>query len=262
MTATRPTDTVTRPGDAPGADGPVATAWRAALPVGEAIDPWSLAGGDDTILLAEGGRVLVGLDTALRLDLPGGLDDSGSIDRVTRQLAAIGCDDRLATGTTPLRAVLAFGALPFERDRPATLVVPTTLYCREPDGSEWVTVVTGPDDHPDVDPRRVRARLAAQRRWRARRAAPDSWRIVPRDGDAGFEDRVAEAVAAIGRGEVDKVVLAAGWRSPATGYPTWPVCSGAGPPSSPTARSSPSPPRAGGSSGPAPSSSSTVGGPR
>jgi isochorismate synthase len=30
---------------------------------------------------------------------------------------------------------------------------------------------------------------------------------VPRDGDAGFEDRVSEAVAAIERGEVDKVVL-------------------------------------------------------
>ncbi len=193
-----------------GSDGPKLTAWRSALPPGGPIDPWVLAVGDDAILLADGGRVLVGLGTALRLDLSGGLDDAASIDRASRRLTAVGCEDHLAVGASPLRAVLALGALPFDRDAPGTLVVPATLYCREPDGSEWVTVVTGPGGVPDPDPGQVRLRLVERCRRAATTAvgaAAASWRVVPRDGDAGFEDRVSEAVAAIGRREVDKVVL-------------------------------------------------------
>ena len=46
------------------------SARRVALPAGPDIDPWSLAG-DDGIVLADGGRVLIGLGTAHRIDLPG-----------------------------------------------------------------------------------------------------------------------------------------------------------------------------------------------
>jgi isochorismate synthase len=211
VTPARAADTRNR-GRSPGAgsDGPKVTAWRSALPPGDPIDPWVLAVGDDAILLADGGRVLVGLGTALRLDLSAGLDDAASVDRASRRLAAVGCEDRLAVGATPLRAVLALGALPFDRDAAGALVVPATLYCREPDGSEWVTVVSGPGDDQHADPGRVRRQLLerCRRATTTATATPTaSWRVVPRDGDAGFEDRVSEAVAAIGRQEVDKVVL-------------------------------------------------------
>ncbi len=207
MTAAHTTGTWTASPDATDSADTGVTAWRAALPVGGAIDPWSLAGGEDAILMAEGGRVLVGLGTALRLDLPGGLDDTGAVERVSQRLAAVTCDDRLPAGATPLRAVLAFGALPFARNGAAALVVPTTLYCREPDGSEWVTVVAGADGTPGGDPADVRAGLAARSdRWTGG-VRPAAWRIEPGDGDFGFEDRVSEAVAAIGRDQVDKVVL-------------------------------------------------------
>ena len=208
MTSAHTTETRRRPGrGVDGAGRTVVTAWRAALPAGDAIDPWVLAGGDDALLMAEGGRVLVGVGTAVRLELPGGLDDTDAVARATRGLAAVDCDDRLAAGTTPFRAVLALGALPFDRRRPGALVVPSTLYCREPDGSEWVTVVTDDGGHADPDPVQVRADLAARSRRGPAGPGPTAWRITPRDGDTGFEERVSEAVAAIGRGEVAKVVL-------------------------------------------------------
>ncbi len=199
-----------RPGTVPtGTDGPPPAARRVALPAGDAIDPWDLAGDDDGILLAEGGRLLVGLGCAFRLELAGGLDDAGAVAAASTRLAALTCDDHLAPGTTPLRPVLALGALPFDRSGPAALVVPEVLYCREPDGSEWATVVAGPDGRADGDdPSRLRARLADRSGPGAAATGPTTWRIRPRGSDADFEARVSRAVAAIGRHEVDKVVLA------------------------------------------------------
>ena len=106
--------------------------------------------------------------------------------------------------------MLAFGALPFDRHRAAALIVPAVLYCREADGSEWVTVATGPEGTPDEDPGRTCASAwsTRARRGPARRRAHTAWRVRPRCSDAEFEDRVARAVAAIDRHEVAKVVLA------------------------------------------------------
>jgi isochorismate synthase len=194
---------------ATGAAGPADTvsARRTVLPAGPAIDPWSLAG-DDGIVLADGGRILVGLGTALRLELPGGLADTDGTTRVVAELSRVACDDRLPDGTSPLRPVLALGALPFDRARAAALTVPAVLYCREPDGTEWVTVTAGPGGTPEDDPAALRARLAARARAPRRDDGPTDWRLVPRSSDDAFEDRVARAVAAIERGEVAKVVLA------------------------------------------------------
>lgn len=180
---------------------------RTALPGGTPIDPWALAG-DDGILLAEGERVLVGLGTALRLELTGGLDDSDAVERVTAALAAVDARDDLAPGTTALHPVLALGSLPFDRSDRSTLTVPAILYCREPDGSEWVTVTDGDGTgtEPDEDPARLRDQLVA-RADRHTPADPSAWRIRPRTTDRRFEDDVTRAVAAIDRHEVDKVVL-------------------------------------------------------
>jgi isochorismate synthase len=180
------------------------SARRVALPAGPEIDPWSLAG-DDAIVLADGGRVLIGLGTALRLELPDGLAHPGG---VAAALAAVPCDDRLPHGTTGLRPVLAFGALPFDRHRAAALTVPAVLYCREADGSEWVTVATGPEGALDEAPAALRERLVARAQAARPGDGPSAWRVLPRCSDAEFEDRVARAVAAIHRQEVAKVVLA------------------------------------------------------
>jgi hypothetical protein len=130
--------------------------------------------------MADAGRFLVGVGTAMTITLPGGLADPVDVDRAMAELAAVECDDRLPAANSALRAVLAFGAFPFDRSAPAALVIPATLYCREPDGTEWATVLDGPDETPV----QLRARLVA------------------------IAAAVAAAVSAIRRGELTKVVLA------------------------------------------------------
>jgi menaquinone-specific isochorismate synthase len=183
------------------------TTRRVALPTGDPLDPWALAG-DDGILLAEGGRVLVGLGTALRLELPDGIEDADAVERVTALLATVTCVDHLPDGSTTLRPVLALGSLPFDRSRAAVLTVPSVLFCREADGTEWATIATGPGGSLDEDPGDLRDRLAARAREARHGDDPSSWRVRPRSSDAQFEDAVARAVAAIDCHEVAKVVLA------------------------------------------------------
>ena len=203
MTDTAPALT-RRPDAAAQADGARDMARRILLPPGSAIDPFALAG-DDRVLVADAGRILVGVGTAVTIALPGGLADPIDVDRALAELAALECDDRLKAGTSVLRAVLAFGAFPFDRSAPAALVVPATLYCREPDGTEWATLMDGPDETPD----KVRDRLVAiATAYPSGPAVPMSTQVVPRCDDAAFEGAVAAAVGAIGRGDLTKVVLA------------------------------------------------------
>ncbi len=188
-----------------------ATAVRLVLPAGPPLDPFAVAG-DDGIVLADRDRVLVGLGRALELHLPGGLDDAAAVDAVGRALADIVCDDRMAATATG-HPVVAFGALPFDRTAPASLVVPELTWCREPDGTEWVTLVDAvdrglPDADDPVTTPALRASLAERARPHATRPPPSAPVVVPRADDAAFERSVAAAVGAIHRGEVVKVVLA------------------------------------------------------
>ena len=205
MTATRPAVT----GHGPPADAPGPAARRHLLPAGSDIDPFALAG-DHGILWADGGRILVGLGAAREIALPGGLADTEGIDRAQADLASVGCDDLVPQGTTALRPVLAFGALPFDRTAPASLVIPATLYCREPDGAEWVTVVSGRNEGvPAVSGADVRDRLVATAAaHQAGDTRPVGTRVRPHSSDTDYEEAVAAAVAAIGRRELSKVVLA------------------------------------------------------
>ena len=91
---------------------------RVQLPPGGTIDPFALAG-HDRILMADAGRFLVGVGAAVTITLPGGLGDSVDVERALAALAELDCDDLLPSGTSTLRAVLAFGAFPFDRTTPA-----------------------------------------------------------------------------------------------------------------------------------------------
>jgi menaquinone-specific isochorismate synthase len=205
-----------------------------ALPSGPPIDPFALAGQDGMLFIA-GDRIRVGLGTGISFDLPDGLDSVGDIDNVTRTLAAVEVDghpDEPGAGGSASRAVVAFGALPFERNAPARLVVPELLYACEPDGSEWVTVLSGGpfdgadrhsgalDDHVGLsdDPASLRAWLAD----RARRDTPvdavqvqvptpepdQAPLIVARVDDGTFTGTVEAALRSIALGDLAKVVLA------------------------------------------------------
>ena len=193
----------------PAVAGGARAARRHLLPPGGHIDPFALAG-DGGSLVSNADRVLVGVGTARRIALPGGLADMAGLDRAVAELASFGCDDLLPAATTSLRPVLAFGALPFDRTAPAILVVPETLYCREADGTEWATVTAGPDGGtPEETPDALRDRLVAMAAAHlADPPRPMGAHVVPRSSDAEFETAVALAVEAIGRQEIAKVVLA------------------------------------------------------
>ena len=187
---------------------------RLPLDPGPAIEPFALAGATG-IVFRTAERTLVGLGRALTFTLPHGLDDTTAVDAVTRSMAAVPCDDRFDPTTS---GVIAFAALPFDRSRPGTLVVPAITYGAEPSGEEWVTVVAShgaglPEtsdglrswlvDHTADDA----VRSGAGRSPGARTAVVRRPTIVPHTSDSSFESMVAESVRAVENDEVAKVVV-------------------------------------------------------
>ncbi len=186
---------------------------RLSLEPGPTIDPFALAGADGMVFRT-GGQVRVGLGTGMVIDLPDGLASTGDVARATRLLAAVAVEDH-PTGAghrAGPAAVTAFGALPYDRGAPARLVVPELLYAADPDGSEWVTVLS---DHPARFP----ATPDGVRSWLLDRSEggsgtePDEGppappRIAPRTSDDAFRSMVADALRSIDRGDLAKVVLA------------------------------------------------------
>ncbi len=141
------------------------------------------------------------------------------MDAATAALAAIVCDDRLDGERSGAgHAVVAFGALPFDRSAPAELVVPQLTYAREPDGTEWVTVVDAegsalPDPDDPGTAETLRTRLADRAVVVAGGSAPRAGTpaapvVTPLTADDAFETAVGAVVDAVRRGEVVKVVLA------------------------------------------------------
>jgi len=204
---------------------PDLTAMRLPLDPGPAIDPFRLAGADG-IVFSSGPRVRVGLGVALTIELPRGLADPDDLREAAGAVAAIAAEDHVARGQGSgpgdgsgpgSSAVVAFGALPFDRSAGAALVVPEVLYGSDGGGVEWVTVV-------GADRRGIPSEPTGLRSWLLRRSGnggdpgqagsgdPASGvqprpRIVPCSSDAGFRTMVAEALDAIDRGDVAKVVL-------------------------------------------------------
>ena len=174
------------------------------------MDPFALAGATG-LVFQSADRILVGLGRFLTLPLPRGLEDAAGVRRVTETLASIGCDDRVADGTS---GVVAFGSLPFEPSAPAELVVPQVLYVVESSGLEWVTLM--PDNAETVPEGAGGLRDWLVDRSRVATAAdpvpggtpvPPGPTITPRTSDTSFESMVAEAVRAVDSREVAKVVV-------------------------------------------------------
>ncbi len=211
---TRAPSAAVGPGRDAGLPAGQAVAVRFALRPGAPIDPFALAGGTG-IVLSDGGRVVVGLGRAMTLDLPGGLDDGHAVDAVTAALAAVTCDDRLGVPSADAgHGVMAFGALPFDRTAPTSLVVPELTYARERDGTEWVTLVDAvgaglPDADDLATADDLRDRLVDRAGSRTGEgAATGTPVVVPFADDDAFEGSVAAAVDAIGQHDLVKVVLA------------------------------------------------------
>jgi isochorismate synthase len=201
---------------------PQLAAVRFPLDPGPPIDPFALAGSTGILFHAEG-RVLVGLGTALAIGLPHGLDSVGDVRRAVEVLASVPCADRFDSASS---GVVGFAALPFGRSEPASLLLPEVIFGSDPDGREWVTVVAADRSGLPSSPLGLRSWLAATGTTTDRLARPGtpSWgpgrdgrpdpadpsgpRIEPRSPDASFLAMVADALAAIDRGQLVKVVLA------------------------------------------------------
>jgi len=173
-------------------------AWTRVLAPGTPIDALALAG-ESGVYFADDELTLAGRGHAALLPLPGGLAESDGWRAVEAWLRDVEVDDDLhRPGTGPV----AFGALPFERDAPAAMVVPSVLYGRTADGTEWVTVV---GDGPAP---------ALTREWLADQVPgpiPIEFAVTPELVDCQPEDypgAVRQATEAIRAGALRKVVLA------------------------------------------------------
>jgi menaquinone-specific isochorismate synthase len=159
--------------------------------------------GDDGLLWRDEDGGLAAHGTALRLDLPRGLADPGSVAHVRQALASITTQDEVGL---PGCGPVAIGALPFDPTAPGTLVVPQRIVGRRGEQA-WVTTV-GPADGDPV----ARSRAADAAPDGAEVALtddpPDEFTLTPSLPHRVWKARVADALERIEAGEFDKVVLA------------------------------------------------------
>jgi menaquinone-specific isochorismate synthase len=178
--------------------------------LGDRLDPLDVATEDGFVWRSPGGA-LVGTGQAARVAVGTG---PGRIERAAEAVAALldAVEVQDADGPGPA----AVGALPFHPATPGELVVPALLLRTDPDGRSWAILT----DPAPFDPPRP-ADLLAQLRATASPGHP--WPAAHRlDGgpgagpggsglDSGVEwwrGAVRAALAAIGSGRLDKVVLA------------------------------------------------------
>ena len=154
-------------------------------------DLLAVAGDHGRLFRTEHGGV-AGTGEALRIELPDGLSDPGSVASVTEILSAIRSD---GTGPGPV----AIGALPFDPVAPGHLVVPARTVVRT-GSTAWLTTVTPAASEPADAATEPGAGTAPQ--------PPDEFRLIPTMTHAEWKDVIAAAVEVLDRGEMDKVVLA------------------------------------------------------
>ena len=150
---------------------------------GPAIDLVTFAGSDGVVFEQEG-HGLAGRGEALRIELPEGL--GGDLAMVSEVLAGIGGDG----------VPVALGALPFDRHEPASLVVPSVLVRRDADGRQWRTTVGDPslaDGGAASGPAPV---------------LPDGFSLTSPRSHPDWQRTIADAIAEIRAGRLDKVVVA------------------------------------------------------
>ncbi len=193
------------------------------VPLAEPPDLLEVAGEHGLLWRDERGG-LVGIGTAVRIDLPGGLADAEGVRRAGEALRSIVSDDAVGL---PGCGPVAMGALPFDRGAPASLVVPERVVGRLGDRA-WVTTI-----EPDGQRREVGGDTgvlrpepslpgdgpadgkAAGSEGRDRSALPleypeppDQFTLIPSVPQSAWKALVAEAVGRITAGEFRKVVLA------------------------------------------------------
>jgi len=177
------------------------------LEPGAALDPVTVAG-DNGILIAGPDRCLVGLGRLRTVALAGGVQDPTSRARVAAILAGIEAVDHVGV---PGTGAVACGALPFRPEDPGHLVVPALCYGADAQGREWITAPADAPEPADGWRRYLTSRTSAPEGSSAtgtgsRRSETVSATPVP--SPETYAARVADAVARIDRGQLDKVVLA------------------------------------------------------
>lgn len=178
--------------DAAGVDGPPLVARTRRLDTD--ADLLAVAGSDG-VLFTRGGEGFAGHGVALR----------APVGQVAGVLAAIEVDDEVEL---PGCGPVAFGALPFRNDGPLAaghrqMIVPSLLVGRTTDGTRWVTTVAP----AGVSSATVEDVVAASPRPGAT-PGPSAFELRSAMAPAAWCDRVADAVARIKGGALDKVVLA------------------------------------------------------
>ncbi len=168
-------------------DGLVAS--TRAIPAGE-VNLLSMAG-EDGVVWVDGRNGMAGVGEAIRLELPGGLADESCVPSVMARLGSIPSHDEVGL---PGCGPVVFGALPFDRSAPASLVVPARVVGIR-DGHAWETVVApsdtarGPDEGAPGE-------------------GPDRFTLVSARPHKEWRRVLTEAVAHVRSGALEKVVLA------------------------------------------------------
>jgi menaquinone-specific isochorismate synthase len=156
---------------------------------------WS---GDGGLVWEREGTGLAGKGVALRVELPYGMGETEAAERVSAALAAVEADDTVGqAGCGPV----AIGALPFDRDAPAGLIVPETVVGRSRDGSAWLTTI-GPEGAA------VHRAAVGALPPPAAEASPDAFQLVATRSHTDWCAAVEAAAAAVRAGQFEKVVLA------------------------------------------------------
>jgi menaquinone-specific isochorismate synthase len=155
----------------------VSSATTRELDPAEPVDLIGFAGAGGYVFEQEGHGV-AGRGVARRIRLEGGL--AGDLSVVRAALAE-------------LPGAIAVGALPFDRNEPASLVVPAAVVRRDADGRQWLTTIG--DGAPSAEPS-------------PDAVLPDGFRLTSPRSHPDWQRTIAEAVAEIEAGRLDKVVVA------------------------------------------------------
>jgi menaquinone-specific isochorismate synthase len=170
-----------------------------AIPLADGLDPLDLAGDDGFVWRSVAGT-LVGSGVAARVPVgtgPGRIERAAEVVATLLEAAEVADD---GSGLGPA----AVGALPFHPANPGELVVPSLLLRTDPGGRTWAVLTEpGPFAPPPAADllAQLRATTPGEARW------PAAHRL-DRDGLDRWRAGVVAALAAIGSGRLDKVVLA------------------------------------------------------
>lgn len=164
------------------------------------------AAGDTGALWMTAGGGFAARGVALRLPLPAGLADAAAVAAAAEALGAIA-----GPGDDRRPGPVAIAALPFDREAPGELIVPSALLAHDGERS-WVTTIAGRDDDDRPGVERLAGELVAGATgaggFETGVEAPDGFELRSSRSHREWVAAVAEAVRSVRTGALDKVVLA------------------------------------------------------